>query len=74
MGRVLKEQRKVGGVNKPVSYQYNLDGSLWKLTYPGTGKLITYTPGAAGHPLEAKDASGGITHDPGQRHFIACLL
>ena len=62
IGRVLKEQRKIGSTNKPVSYQYNLDGSLWKLTYPGTGKIITYTPGAAGRPLAAKDVGGGINY------------
>ncbi|PYV68508.1 MAG: hypothetical protein DMG96_36250 [Acidobacteria bacterium] len=62
MGRVLKQQRNIGGINKPVSYQYNLDGSVSKLTYPGTGKVITYTPGAAGRPLAAKDVGGGINY------------
>src|SRR5438552_388638 len=62
MGRVLTERRKVGTVTKPVSYQYNLDGSLFKLTYPGTGKVITYTYSGAARALTAKDVGGGINY------------
>src|SRR6478609_3147641 len=48
LGRLTTETRTLIGANnasvpKTVSYEYNLDGSLYKLHYP-SGNVITYTP------------------------------
>lgn len=63
MGRILFEKRQIGSVTaKTTGYQYNLDGSLAKLNYPGTGKMITYTYNGAGRVLTAKDVNSGISY------------
>src|SRR5437879_4407829 len=65
MARIATEKRTIKALSnqtKPISYTYNLDSSLWKLTYPGTGKIITYTVGGAGRPTAAKDTGGAINY------------
>jgi RHS repeat-associated protein len=65
MARVAIEKRTIRGLtnqSKQLSYAYNLDGSLWKLTYPGTGKVIMYTVGGAGRPTSALDVGGNIKY------------
>ena len=47
--------------SKTLSYDYNLDGSLYKLHYP-SGNAVTYEPGAAGVPLSAKDTANNINY------------
>ncbi len=59
MGRVLSEKRNINGQTQTTSYTYDLGGSLATLTYPGTGKVITYTTSAAGLPTAARDLVGG---------------
>jgi RHS repeat-associated protein len=61
MGRIATEQRTIGGLSNSVSYDYNLDGSLWKLHYP-SGAVVTYTLSAngtntAGRVLSVADSS-----------------
>ena len=65
LGRVLTEKRTIKGASnltKSITYTYNLDGSLFTLTYPGTTKVITYAPGGAGRQLSAKDVAGGVDY------------
>ena len=74
LGRLATETRTLTGANngaisKTVSYDYNLDGSLYKLHYP-SGNVITYTPWnngnvAASIPMEAKDQGSGINYVTG---------
>lgn len=60
MGRVLQEERIIGSANAmSVNYAYNLDGSIASLTTPPL-KTIAYTPGGAGRPLKAVDATDSI--------------
>jgi RHS repeat-associated protein len=61
MGRTAAEMRSTNSVSKATSYTYNLDGSLATLTYP-SGRVITYTPSAAGRPLSAVDQANAITY------------
>jgi RHS repeat-associated protein len=61
MGRVLTERRSTNAVIKTTSYTYNLDGSLATATYP-TGRTITYTTNAAGHPVSAVDTANSINY------------
>jgi RHS repeat-associated protein len=61
MGRECTEQRTTNSITKTTSYTYNLDGSLATLTYP-SGRMITYTPDAAGRPLSAVDTANGINY------------
>jgi YD repeat-containing protein len=73
MGRLTTETRTLKGANdaaisKTVSYEYNLDGSLYKLHYP-SGAVVTYTPDSAGRTVSAVDGSGinyvtGATYGP----------
>lgn len=70
MGRILSEDRTIGTNTNTISYAYNLDGSLSTLTYPNTGKVITYTPNGsggytAGRPASAKDVAGAINYVTG---------
>src|SRR5947199_9787334 len=53
-----------GAISKTVSYEYNLDGSLYKLNYP-TGAVVTYTPDSAGRSLSAVDSGSGINYVTG---------
>jgi RHS repeat-associated protein len=55
------EKRTISGVSKNIVTQNNLDGSVASITYP-SNRVITYTPGAAGRPLEAKDTANGINY------------
>jgi RHS repeat-associated protein len=57
LGRMTSETRVISGVSKQFSYDYNLDGSLWKLHYP-SGRIVTYTPDSAGRTVSASDSNG----------------
>ncbi len=61
MGRVLQENRTNNGHTFAINYTYNLDGSLATLKNI-SGRTITYTPGAAGRSLEAKDTANSINY------------
>ncbi len=62
MGRALTEKRLLNTtVTKTIAYTYNLDGSPATLVYPG-GRTVTYTPGAAGHPLAAQDVANSVNY------------
>jgi RHS repeat-associated protein len=68
MARIAVEKRTIKGLSnqtKSITYTYNLDSSLSKLTYPGTSKNITFTPGGAGRPTAAKDTGGNINYVTG---------
>jgi RHS repeat-associated protein len=61
MGRVVSQsqlQTITGGTNvtKTTSYDYNLDGSLKKLTYPSLN-AVNYTIGGAGRVTQMSDSS-----------------
>lgn len=69
LGRLAVETRTLTSANnasisKNLSYEYNLDGSLYKLHYP-SGNVVTYAPGAAGLTLSAVDSSNGINYVTG---------
>jgi RHS repeat-associated protein len=69
LGRLTTEMRTLTGANngaisKTVSYEYNLDGSLYKLHYP-SGAVVTYTPDSAGRTLSAVDSGSGINYVTG---------
>src|SRR5882724_4239500 len=69
LGRMTTETRVLTGANngaisKSASYDYNLDGSLYKLHYP-SGAAVTYAPGAAGLTLSAMDSGSGINYVTG---------
>ena len=51
-------------ISKTLSYEYNLDGSLYKLHYP-SGNVVTYEPDAAGLTLSAIDTGNGINYVTG---------
>jgi RHS repeat-associated protein len=61
MGRALTDQRKTNAVTKSTVYRYNLDGSVATLAYP-SGRIITYTPNAAGRTISAVDSTGPINY------------
>ena len=61
LGRLTGETRTIASVSKSLSYEYNLNGSLYKLHYP-SGNVVTYEPGAAGLTLSAKDTGNGINY------------
>jgi RHS repeat-associated protein len=56
-GRVVTEQRTLGGVTKTTSYAYSGDGSLKSITYP-TGRTVSYSIGNAQRTLQATDSNG----------------
>jgi RHS repeat-associated protein len=69
LGRMTTETRTLIGANnasipKTVSYEYNLDGSLYKLHYP-SGAVVTYTPDSAGRTVSAVDSGSGINYVTG---------
>ncbi len=64
MGRPLADQRSTNGATKATTYSYNLDGSVASLTYP-SGRIITYTPNAAGRTVSAVDSTGPINYATG---------
>lgn len=53
MGRPLTNRRITNSVSNTSSYTYNLDGSLYGITYPVPTKTLNYTPGGAGRALSA---------------------
>jgi RHS repeat-associated protein len=55
------DQRTTNGVTKTITTQENLAGLVSTLTYP-SGRIVTYTPGAAGRALAANDAANGINY------------
>ncbi len=57
LGRMTGETRVIAGISKSLSYAYNLDGSMKSLTYP-SGRVVTYTPDAAGRLVSAVDSNG----------------
>ena len=59
LGRITAEQRTIAGIQKSLSYTYNLDNSVATLTYP-SGNILTYTPDSAGRTLSAVDNGHGI--------------
>jgi RHS repeat-associated protein len=66
MGRMTTETRVLtgpnnGAISKSAGYEYNLDGSLYKLHYP-SGNAVTYAPGAASLTLSAIDSGSGINY------------
>jgi RHS repeat-associated protein len=66
LGRLTAETRTLTGANnaaisKNLSYEYNLDGSLYKLHYP-SGAVVTYAPDSAGRILSAIDSGSGINY------------
>ena len=61
LGRISSEQRTIAGIQKNLSYTYNLDSSIAKLTYP-SGAAVTYTPDSAGRILSAIDSGNNINY------------
>jgi RHS repeat-associated protein len=61
LGRVLRDRRTTNSKTLNTDFTYNLDGSIATEIYP-SGRTITYTPGAAGRPLEAKDIANSINY------------
>jgi RHS repeat-associated protein len=64
VGRMLTDSRTTNGVTKATSYALNLDGSVASFTYP-SGRIITYTPNAAGRTVSAIDSTGPINYATG---------
>ena len=69
LGRLTTETRTLIGasnaaISKNLSYEYNLDGSLYKLHYP-SGNVVTYTPDSAGRTLSAIDSGNNINYVTG---------
>jgi YD repeat-containing protein len=74
LGRLATETRTLAGANNAtisnsVSYEYNLDSSLYKLHYP-SGAVVTYKPWNNGSiavsiPQEAEDQGSGINYVTG---------
>lgn len=62
MGRTLADQRTTNNVNKTTIYSYNYDGSTATLTYPVSGRTITYTPNSAAQPISAVDTANNINY------------
>ena len=61
MGRVVTQPKTISGVSQSISYQYNLDGSLWKTTYPDSS-VVQYGYSNAGRPTSVTDAIGGTNY------------
>src|SRR5260370_364922 len=62
--RLGSESRTINGVNKNLSYTYNLDSSVATVKYP-SGAVITYTPDSAGRVLSAVDTGNNINYATG---------
>jgi RHS repeat-associated protein len=78
MGRLATEARTLTGANngtisKNVSYEYNVDGSLYKLHYP-SGKVVTYTPDLAGRTVSAVDSGSGTNYVTGATYAPSSAL
>src|SRR5262249_52572030 len=61
LGRIASESRTIAGIQKSLSYTYNLDNSIATLTYPSNA-VVTYTPDAAGRMLSAVDSGNNISY------------
>src|ERR1700730_10204636 len=61
MGRSLRDRRTTNSVTLNTDFTYNADGSVATEVYP-SGRTITYTAGAAGHALEARDVANSINY------------
>jgi RHS repeat-associated protein len=61
MGRSLRNRRTTNSVTLNTDFTYNADGSVATEVYP-SGRTITYTAGAAGRALEAKDVANSINY------------
>jgi len=57
MGNVLSESETIANVQKTFSYTYNFDGSLKTVTYPTTGRVLTYSPSSAGRTTSLTDTT-----------------
>ncbi len=60
-GRVVTEQRTISGITRSLSYSYNLAGLPASVTYP-SGRVVSYTVGAASRPLSAVDTANSINY------------
>lgn len=60
-GRELIEQKAIGTITEAVNHTYNLDGSIATETFP-SGRMITYTPSAAGRDLSAIDVANNLSY------------
>lgn len=63
----IRRVRNVKRDHAQLSYAYNLDGSLWKLTYP-SGRVVSYMPGGAGRPTAVTDSTGPINYVQGAHY------
>jgi RHS repeat-associated protein len=61
LGRESGDSRITNSITKQTTYTYNLDGSPATLTYP-TGRMITYTPNAAGQPISSIDVANSVSY------------
>jgi YD repeat-containing protein len=64
VGRVVTSRRLTNGLTRDFTYAYNLDGSIATLTYP-SGRVITYTPNAAGRVGKVVDTANSINYATG---------
>ena len=62
MGRPITDKRVTNNVVATTSYSYNYDGSINQLTYPSSGRTITYSPNIAAQPISAVDTANNITY------------
>jgi YD repeat-containing protein len=61
MGRTVKERRTISGITKELTYEFNLDGSAKKLTYP-SGAVVDFAYDGAARPLSAIEIANGINY------------
>jgi RHS repeat-associated protein len=64
MGRTIVQSRTTNSVTKTATYTYNLDSSVATLKYP-SGRVVTYTPDAAGRPSSLMDNTTSIYYATG---------
>jgi RHS repeat-associated protein len=64
IGRIVAEQRSIGGQTKSMSYEYNPDGSIKFLHYP-SGAVVAYTADSAGRTVSAVDSGHNINYATG---------
>ena len=62
MGQPAVDQRVTNGITKSTTYTYNLSGTLATITYPVSGRMITYAAGTADRPLSASDVGNSINY------------
>lgn len=76
MGRVLFDQRTTSNVPYTTSYVYSpyLDGSIYQLKYPVSGRTITFTTGGAGLPTSAVDSANSINYATNAHYTSAGTL